>query len=128
MAKMIQNVLFIVEGKTEGYAQAYGKGLQNILRAECEYMRQKGIRHRTLRKNGKHDLLCNVGFDIRLHLEPSKKGLPANAYPDNLRARKGIVKTSFPRRRESRKGGWAWQNSSLSTSWQADETARYISA
>jgi hypothetical protein len=75
MAKMIRNVLFIVEGKTEGYAQAYGKGLQNILRVECEYMRQEGIRHHTLRKNGKSDLLCNVGFDVRQHLEPSKKTL-----------------------------------------------------
>jgi hypothetical protein len=75
MAEMIKNVLFIVEGKTEGYAQAYGKGLQNILRIECEHMRKKGVRHHTLRKNGKHDLLCNVGFDVRLHLQPPPRTL-----------------------------------------------------
>ncbi len=70
---MIQNVLFIVEGRTEGHAQLYGKGLQNILRAECEHMRQQGVRHHTLRKNGKYDLLCNVGFDVSRHLKPSQK-------------------------------------------------------
>ena len=70
---MIKNVLFIVEGKTEGCAQMYGKGLQNILRPEWDYMRQQGIRHHILCKNGKHDLLCNVDFDVRQHLEPSKR-------------------------------------------------------
>lgn len=70
---MTRNVLFIVEGKTEGLAQAFGKGLQNILRGECEFMRLQGIRHHTLRKNGKRDLLSNVGFDVHQHLDPSKK-------------------------------------------------------
>ncbi len=72
---MIRNVLFIVEGKTEGHAQVYGKGIQNILSAECKLMRQQGIRHHTLGKNGKQDLLCNVGFDVQQHLEPSRKTL-----------------------------------------------------
>lgn len=72
---MIRNVLFIVEGNTEGHAQTFGKGLQNILRAECEDMRKKGIRHHTLHKNGKHDLLCNIGFDVRQYLAPSKRTL-----------------------------------------------------
>lgn len=70
---MIRNILFIVEGKTEGLAQAFGKGLQNILHDECEFMRLRGIRHHTLRKNGKRDLLSNVGFDVRQHLEPPRK-------------------------------------------------------
>ncbi len=70
---MIRNVLFIVEGKTEGLAQAFGKGLQNILRDECEFMRLHGIRHHTLRKNGKRDLLSNAEFDVRQHLEPPRK-------------------------------------------------------
>ena len=70
---MKRNILFVVEGKTEGLAGAFGKGLWNILRAECELMRSRGIRHSSLRKNGKRDLLSNVGFDVRQHLEPSSK-------------------------------------------------------
>ena len=70
---MIRNLLFIVEGKTEGLANAFGKGLQNILRFECQFMRQQRIRHHTILKNGKRDLLSNVGFDVKQHLEPPKK-------------------------------------------------------
>jgi hypothetical protein len=72
---MIHNVLFIVEGKTEGLANAFGKGLQNILRAECNFMKQRGIRHHTLSKNGTSDLLSNVAFDVRQHLNPSRAQL-----------------------------------------------------
>lgn len=70
---MIHNLLFIVEGKTEGLANAFGKGLQNILRFECDFMRQHNIRHHTIRKNGKRDLLANVNFDISQHLAPPNK-------------------------------------------------------
>ncbi len=70
---MKRNLLFIVEGKTEGLAGAFGKGLWNILRAECDLMHKRGIRHSPLRKNGKRDLLSDVGFDVRQHLEPSSK-------------------------------------------------------
>ncbi|HID99861.1 MAG TPA: hypothetical protein EYP59_06190, partial [Thiotrichaceae bacterium] len=54
---MIRNVLFIVEGQTEGLANVFGKGIHNILRNEFDFMRQQAIRHQTLRKNGKYDLL-----------------------------------------------------------------------
>jgi len=70
---MIRNVLFIVEGQTEGLANVFGKGIHNILRREFDFMRQKSIRHQTLRKNGKYDLLSDVGFDVSRHLEPPKK-------------------------------------------------------
>ena len=73
MAGMIRNLLFIVEGQTEGLANAFGKGLQNILRNECDFMRQHHIRFSTIRKNGKHDLLSNVNFDVSQHLNPPKK-------------------------------------------------------
>jgi hypothetical protein len=52
---MIRNVLFIVEGQTEGLANVFGKGLHNILRNEFDFMRQQSIRHHTLRKNGFED-------------------------------------------------------------------------
>lgn len=70
---MIRNILFIVEGQTEGLANVFGKGIHNILRKEFDFMRQQTIRHQTLRKNGKYDLLSNVGFDVSRHLEPPKK-------------------------------------------------------
>ena len=70
---MIRNILFVVEGRTEGFAHAFGKGLQNILRDECQFMREKGIRFHTIPKNGKGDLLSNIGFDVRAHLNPPKK-------------------------------------------------------
>lgn len=70
---MIRNVLFIVEGQTEGLANVFGKGIHNILRKEFNFMRQQTIRHQTLRKNGKNDLLSNVGFDVSRHLDPPKK-------------------------------------------------------
>jgi hypothetical protein len=70
---MIRNVLFIVEGQTEGLANVFGKGIHNILREEFDFMRQKAIRHQTLRKNGKYDLLSDVGFDVSRHLDPPKK-------------------------------------------------------
>ena len=70
---MKRNILFIVEGKTEGMAQSFGKGLQNILHEECEWMRRHEIRFHTQPKNGKNDLLSNVAFDVRQHLEPSER-------------------------------------------------------
>jgi len=70
---MIRNVLFIVEGQTEGLANVFGKGIHNILRNEFDFMRLQSIRHHTLRKNGKYDLLSDVGFDVSQHLNPPKK-------------------------------------------------------
>ena len=67
---MKRNILFVVEGKTEGLANSFCKGLQNILREECDLMRRHGIRYHTLRKNGKRDLLSDVTFDVRQHLAP----------------------------------------------------------
>lgn len=87
------NILFIVEGKTEGLARPAGKGIQNLLRIECQFMRERGTRYHTTRKNGKGDLLSNVGFDVSNHLEPPKKereklknqGSPAGDYVFILR-------------------------------------------
>ena len=70
---MIRNILFIVEGQTEGLANVFGKGIHNILRNEFDFMRQQFIRHQMLRKNGKYDLLSDVGFDVSQHLKPPKK-------------------------------------------------------
>lgn len=70
---MIRNILFIVEGKTEGLANPSGKGIQNLLRVECDFMRDHQIGHHTIRKNGKRDLLSDVGFDVFQHLVSSKK-------------------------------------------------------
>lgn len=72
---MIRNVLFIVEGKTEGLSKTPGKGIQRLLRYECEFMRTRDIRHHTVRKNGKTDLLGDVKFDVSEHLHPPKKEL-----------------------------------------------------
>ena len=81
---MIHNVLLIVEGKTEGKAQVFGKGVQNILRDECKLMREQGIRFHTLCKNGKDDLVSNVDFDVRQHLEPQQKWLEKLARQGSL--------------------------------------------
>jgi hypothetical protein len=70
---MIRNVLFVVEGQTEGLATAFGKGLWNILRYESDFMRQQSIRHHLLPKNGKYELLADIGFDVSQHLNPPKK-------------------------------------------------------
>lgn len=72
---MIRNVLFIVEGKTEGLSKTPGKGIQRLLRYECEFMRTHDIRHHTVRKNGKTDLLADVKFDVSEHLHPPKKAI-----------------------------------------------------
>ncbi|KJU83622.1 hypothetical protein MBAV_004185, partial [Candidatus Magnetobacterium bavaricum] len=48
-----KNILFLVEGMTEGLSTPRKKGLWNILRVEQRWMREKKIHHEIKRFNGK---------------------------------------------------------------------------
>ncbi|MBF0538515.1 MAG: hypothetical protein HQL03_09720 [Nitrospirae bacterium] len=68
-----ENILFIVEGKTEGCPTIWGKGLWNILKAEKDWMRKGRIFHDIEVFNGKYDMKDTMKFTVRQHLSPPKK-------------------------------------------------------
>ncbi len=68
-----KNILFLVEGQTEGNQSLWGKGLYNILREEHQWMRGNRISHTVHVFNGKWDMMENLEFRIKQHINPPKK-------------------------------------------------------
>jgi hypothetical protein len=70
MAILKKNILFLVEGKTEGDKHFKGRGLWGILRNEQTLMRSSGINHHIHVFNGVQDMLSNLRFRVENHITP----------------------------------------------------------
>ncbi|MBV6342509.1 DUF4276 family protein [Candidatus Magnetobacterium casense] len=68
-----KNILFLVEGMTEGLSTPWGKGLWNILKVEKVWMRERKIHHDIVRFNGKSKMQGDIKFRVGQHLSLPKK-------------------------------------------------------
>jgi hypothetical protein len=70
MATLKKNILFLVEGKTEGDKHFKVKGLWGILKNEQAHMRSRETLHHVHLFNGVQDMLSSLRFRVENHITP----------------------------------------------------------